>query len=270
MLSTKQLIVDVIRTQPGDSLREILRTSPSHDQEVCHDWLMQRRARQDALTPEKMKRNQSLVANGYLSLEEKKRKILRSLRRLEGLGVLRPPHSENQMLQMIAKDVRQQRLHRQRRGAELVKLRQTLSRLQVKSSFHSEQVDYYRHYITSCLDNLTASKSTNKKAAESRGKKKLLSYSATRLREKGVLIEIQDLPHTQFKNVMFDIVSGPETGSFTVKTRFLGVEMEEFLLKYQDLLQLQYEGVAVMKMFDKAKINVNLLIFLLNKKFFKK
>lgn len=39
---------------------------------------------------------------------------------------------------------------------------------------------------------------------------------------------------------------------------------------FQDLLQLQYDGVAVMKMFDKAKINVNLLIFLLNKKFFKK
>lgn len=38
----------------------------------------------------------------------------------------------------------------------------------------------------------------------------------------------------------------------------------------QDLLQLQYEGVAVMKMFGKAKVNVNLLIFLLNKKFFKK
>lgn len=34
----------------------------------------------------------------------------------------------------------------------------------------------------------------------------------------------------------------------------------------QDLLQLQYEGVAVMKLFNKAKVNVNLLIFLLNKK----
>uniref|UniRef100_A0A3B4YJT2 IQ motif containing GTPase activating protein 3 n=1 Tax=Seriola lalandi dorsalis TaxID=1841481 RepID=A0A3B4YJT2_SERLL len=200
LLSTKQLIIDVIRTQPGDSLRDILRTSPSHDQEVCHDWLMQRRARQDALTPEKMKRNQSLVANSNLSLEEKKRKILRCLRRLEGLGVLRSPQTENQILQMIAKDIRQQRLHRQRRGAELVKLRQTLSSLQVKSSFHSEQVDFYRHYITSCLDNLTAnSKSTNKKAAESKGKKKLpaLSYSAARLQEKGVLLEIEDLPPTQ-------------------------------------------------------------------------
>ena len=39
---------------------------------------------------------------------------------------------------------------------------------------------------------------------------------------------------------------------------------------FQDLLQLQYEGVAVMQMFDKAKVNVNLLIFLLNKKFYGK
>lgn len=38
----------------------------------------------------------------------------------------------------------------------------------------------------------------------------------------------------------------------------------------QDLLQLQYEGVAVMKLFDRAKVNVNLLIFLLNKKFYGK
>ncbi|XP_031167191.1 ras GTPase-activating-like protein IQGAP3 isoform X2 [Sander lucioperca] len=265
LLSTKQLIIDVIRTQSGDSLRDMLRTSVSHDQEACHDWLMQRRARQDDRTPDKMKRNESLVANGNLSLEEKKRKILRCLRRLEGLGVLRAPNPENQILQMIAKDIRQQRVHRQRRGAELQKLHQTLSSLQDKSSFHSQQVDYYRHYITSCLDNLThSSKSTNKK------KLPALSYSAARLQEKGVLLEIQDLPATQFKNVVFDIVPGPEKGTFNVKARFLGIEMEEFPLKYQDLLQLQYEGVAVMKMFDKAKINVNLLIFLLNKKFFKK
>ena len=38
---------------------------------------------------------------------------------------------------------------------------------------------------------------------------------------------------SRFKNVVFDIIAGPERGSFNVKARFLGVEMEEFLLKYQ-------------------------------------
>lgn len=64
---------------------------------------MQRRAQREALTPEKIKRNQSLITNSNLSLEEKKRKILKSICRLEALGVLKPPHSENQILHMIAK-----------------------------------------------------------------------------------------------------------------------------------------------------------------------
>ncbi|KAG7469536.1 hypothetical protein MATL_G00129770 [Megalops atlanticus] len=275
LLSTKQLIIDVIRTQPGETLSEVLKASISQDQEVQHCWMMQRRAERDARTPEKMKRNQSLIADGNLSLEEKKRKIQRSLRRLEALGVLTPPDTETQILQLIAKDIRHQRLYRQRRQAELVKLRQTLHSLHCKSSFYSEQVDYYSQYITTCLDNLTAKngKANGKKAAESKGKKSkqpTLTYTAARLHEKGVLLEIEDLPITQFKNVIFDIVPSEEGGTFQVKARFMGVDMEKFPLKYQDLLQLQYEGVAVMKMFDKAKVNVNLLIFLLNKKFFKK
>ena len=36
----------------------------------------------------------------------------------------------------------------------------------------------------------------------------------------------------------------------------------------QDLLQLQYEGLAIMKMFGRVTVNVNLLIFLINKKFY--
>ncbi|KAL4646730.1 ras GTPase-activating-like protein IQGAP3 [Arapaima gigas] len=267
LLSTKQLIIDVIRTQPGDTLSEVLRASVSKDQEAQHCWMMQQRAQLDARTPEKMKRNKSLIADGNLSLEEKKRKIQRSLRRLEALGVLTPPDTEAQILQLIAKDIRHQRLYRQRRQAELVKLRQTLHSLHSKSSFYSEQVDYYSQYITTCLDNLTSS---NSKVSGKKSKQLALTYTAARLHEKGVLLEIEDLPVTQFKNVIFDIVPSKERGAFLVKARFMGVDMEKFPLKYQDLLQLQYEGVAVMKMFDKAKVNVNLLIFLLNKKFFKK
>nr|AEA51083.1 IQ motif containing GTPase activating protein 2 [Oryzias melastigma] len=69
---------------------------------------------------------------------------------------------------------------------------------------------------------------------------------------------------------MFDISPTEEVGDFEVKAKFMGVEMEKVQLHFQDLLQLQYDGVAVMKMFDKAKVNVNLLIFLLNRKFYGK
>jgi len=108
---------------------------------------------------------------------------------------------------------------------------------------------------------------------------------------------------------MFEIGQAEDdVGKFEVSAKFLGVNMEKVTIvlqvRYerglacaqkayvkdqslvsfgkssfqcncyiisQDLLQLQYEGVSVMKMFDgRALINVNLLIFLLNKKFYGK
>lgn len=107
--------------------------------------------------------------------------------------------------------------------------------------------------------------------------------------------------HRRFKNAIFEISPSETVGVFDVKAKFMGVHLETLQLEYQvalpfsaslallavawpatyfgwalwvfvsqDLLQLQYEGVAVMKLFDRATINVNLLIFLLNKKFYGK
>ncbi|KAM9700023.1 LOW QUALITY PROTEIN: ras GTPase-activating-like protein IQGAP3, partial [Menidia menidia] len=279
LLSTKQLIIDIIRTQPGDSLRDILRSKASPEQEASHDWLVRRRAQVDAFTPEKLRRNESLVANGNLSLAEKKRKALRSLRRLEALGLL--PGGEEELLKLVAKDVRQRRLRPAAAGGGAKAAAAGAGRPAAEEQLPPaaggvlpplhhllpRAAGQYRHYTTCCLGQLARSAN---RSADSKKRRPALSYSAARLQEKGVLLAIEDLPASQFRNVVFDIVPAAETGSFTVKTRFLGVEMEEFLLRYQDLLQLQYEGVSVMKMFDKAKVNVNLLIFLLNKKFFKK
>ncbi|XP_050183784.1 ras GTPase-activating-like protein IQGAP3 [Myiozetetes cayanensis] len=266
LLSTKQMLVDVIQSQPGDSLPEILWTPASEHEEAAHDRLVHRRALQDAQTPAQLRRHRSLAANRQLSVEEKKRKIIRNLRRLESLGLVDSAHQYQELVDELAKDIRNQRRHRQHRRAELLKLRQTLHGLDAKTLFYEEQIDYYNQYIKTCLDNLAAS---NKVSGKSK-KLPSLHYTAARLQEKGVLLEIQDLPPSQFKNVIFDIIPCEESGKFQVKAKFMGIDMERFQLHYQDLLQLQYEGVAVMKMFDKAKVNVNLLIFLLNKKFFKK
>uniref|UniRef100_A0A8C6J8G4 Uncharacterized protein n=1 Tax=Melopsittacus undulatus TaxID=13146 RepID=A0A8C6J8G4_MELUD len=266
LLSTKQMLVDVIQSQPGDSLPEILWTRASEHEEASHAHLLHRRALRDAQTPAKLQHNRSLAANSHLSMEEKKRKIIRNLRRLESLGLLDPAHQYQELINELAKDIRNQRRYRQQRKGELLKLRQTLQGLNAKTLFYKEQIDYYNQYIKTCLNNLAAST----KASGKNKKLQSLHYTAARLFEKGVLLEIEDLPHSQFKNVIFDIIPCEESGRFQVKAKFMGIDMERFQLNYQDLLQLQYEGVAVMKMFDKAKVNVNLLIFLLNKKFFKK
>ncbi|CAI5787416.1 GTPase-activating IQGAP2 isoform X2 [Podarcis lilfordi] len=277
MMKTKRLIIDVIRTQPGETLVKILETPATEIQEAEHLKIIEKRAILDSKTPEKMKHSQSILEEGQLPLEQKKRKIQRNLRTLEQAGLVSSENKYQEIINEIAKDIRNQRRYRQHRKAELVKLQQTLNALNSKKAFYEDQINYYNTYIKTCLDNLTRKNSRrsiklNGKQEEKGNKLKNISlkYTAARLHEKGVILGIDELQPNQFKNVMFEITPGEEVGDFDIKAKFLGVEMEKVQLHFQDLLQMQYEGVSVMKMFDKAKVNVNLLIFLLNKKFYGK
>ncbi|XP_068166071.1 ras GTPase-activating-like protein IQGAP2 [Antennarius striatus] len=278
MTKTKKLIVDVIWIQPGETLPEILENAATAPQESEHIKIVERRAVQDAQTPEGLKSSPAVLEDSQLPLEQKKRKILRNLRNLEQAGVVTASNKYQDIINDISKDIRYQRRYRQRRKAELVKLQQTLTALNSKTAFYQDQMNYYDTYIKTCLDNLNRKNSRRSIKLDSKGdnkgskkwKPQSLKYTGARLHEKGVILEIEGLQANQFKNVMFDISPTEEVGDFEVKAKFMGVEMEKVQLHFQDLLQLQYEGVAVMKMFDKAKVNVNLLIFLLNRKFYGK
>uniref|UniRef100_A0A8D3D8M4 IQ motif containing GTPase activating protein 2 n=1 Tax=Scophthalmus maximus TaxID=52904 RepID=A0A8D3D8M4_SCOMX len=274
VIKTKKLIVDVVRIQPGETLTEILEIPATAPQELEHTKIVERRAVQDAQTPEGLKSNPAVLEDSHLPLEQKKRKILRNLRNLEQAGFATAGNRYQDLINDISKDIRYQRRYRQRRKAELVKLQQTLTALNSKTAFYQDQMNYYDTYIKTCLDNLNRKSIKLDSKGDDKGSKKWkpqsLKYTAARLHEKGVILEIEGLQTNQFKNVMFDISPTEEVGDFEVKAKFMGVEMEKVKLHFQDLLQLQYEGVAVMKMFDKAKVNVNLLIFLLNKKFYGK
>ncbi|XP_061831055.1 ras GTPase-activating-like protein IQGAP1 [Nerophis lumbriciformis] len=271
LLNTKRLIVDVIRFQPGETLTEILDTTAGPEQEAEYQRAMQRRAIRDAKTPEKMKQVKPVVDDS-LTLQGKKERIKSNLQRLSELGKVNPENRYQDFINDIAKDIRNQRRYRQRRKAELVKLQQTNTALNSKSNFFNVQIDSYNQYIKTCMDNLASKGKLSKPGVNKAKKSKQVSqkYTASRLYEKGVLIEIEDLQPNQFKNVIFEISPSETVGVFEVKAKLMGVHLETLQLEYQDLLQLQYEGVAVMKLFDRATINVNLLIFLLNKKFYGK
>uniref|UniRef100_A0A672SQD3 IQ motif containing GTPase activating protein 1 n=1 Tax=Sinocyclocheilus grahami TaxID=75366 RepID=A0A672SQD3_SINGR len=272
LLNTKRLIVDVIRFQPGETLTEILETVASPEQETEYQRAMQRRAIRDAKTPEKMKQAKPVVDDS-LTLQGKKDKIKSNLQRLGELGKVHPEKKYQDLINDITKDIRNQRRYRQRRKAELVKLQQTNAALNSKTNFYNVQIDYYNQYIKTCMDNLASKGKVSKKPGDNKAKKsKQVSqkYTAARLHEKGVLIDIEDLQPNQYKNVIFEISPSEVVGVFEVKAKLMGVHLETLLLEYQDLLQLQYEGVAVMKLFDRATVNVNLLVFLLNKKFYGK
>ncbi|XP_037657712.1 ras GTPase-activating-like protein IQGAP2 [Choloepus didactylus] len=275
-IKTKKLIIDVIRSQPGSTLTEILEMPATAQQEINHTKDMLNREIMDSKTPEEMKHGQFMIEDTNLPLEQKKRKIQRNLRTLEQTGHVSSKNKYQDILNEIAKDIRNQRIYRKVRKDELAKLQQTLNALNKKAAFYEEQINYYDTYIKTCLDNLQRKNTRRSIKLEGKGEPKgpkrvkPVRYTAAKLHEKGVLLDIEELQTNQFKNVTFDIIPTEDVGIFDITSKFLGVEMEKVQIDIQDLLQMQYEGVAVMKMFDKVKVNVNLLIYLLNKKFYGK
>ena len=64
-------------------------------------------------------------------------------------------------------------------------------------------------------------------------------------------------------------ISSDEAGVFNMEVTLLGAKVaEKEVLRLEDLLQSQYNKVDVITLFDNAKVNLNLLIFLINKKFY--
>lgn len=56
----------------------------------------------------------------------------------------------------VLQDIRNQRRYRQRRKAELVRLQQTNTALNSKTTFFNVQIDSYNQYIKTCMDNLAS------------------------------------------------------------------------------------------------------------------
>ncbi|XP_046403125.1 ras GTPase-activating-like protein IQGAP1 [Ischnura elegans] len=270
-VETKELLVITLPFLFGSNLSEAL-SIPSDERMIA-----QFEEFQEYISSQKILMPRSLSSEkSRMSLDEYKRHIRRNLNKLELEGFVSQDNHYQTVLTAIAKDICNRGKYRQIRQKELQTLRATKATLDTKSKFYEDQVAFYNQYIRKCLENLNAGKrnvhalkAAHKHTAKVKSKMSI-KYSADKLCAKGIVLEIEGLPKSQFKNVLFEISPLEENGIFEVKGKFMGVEMERMELNIQDLLQLQFDGVSIMDIFGKAKVNINLLLFLLNKKFYGK
>lgn len=278
LLRTKRMVIDIIRIQVGEHLSEVLNTPASDEQEEEHmknvknlEARKKKEQEEKKGDDESLLRTRSLLNENKLPLEDMKVRVKRNLEKLEANEIVSSKDNYQALVNMIARDIRNQRRYRQRRKQELTKLKQNMERLDQKAKFFEEQSDYYNQYIKSCLQSL-ANKS--KKAQKKKKKNPAVKYTAAELQRKKILLEIDGIESERLRNVMFEISqTDDDVGRFDVNAKVLGVNMDKVTIVFQDLLQLQYEGVPMMKLNVsnyQARINVNLLIFLLNKKFYGK
>ena len=179
-----------------------------------------------------------------------------------------------------------------------------MSNLKEKATFLQEATESYHNYIDSCMAQLGKT-GKNKKAPLIFSKQYFhmqdlkktgqmpkfgsFKYTAAELHKKGVLISLEDVAQNKYALCFFFpllllltvwnqlyrfplinlTISSDESGVFNMEVTLLGASVatkEE--LRLEDLLQRQYNKEDVITLFDTAKVNLNLLIFLINKKFY--
>nr|XP_018903621.1 PREDICTED: ras GTPase-activating-like protein IQGAP1 [Bemisia tabaci] len=265
-IATKELLVRVMPFLNGHNLPGSLRIEPSPEQEREFE------KRTEEILARHASNNCESNPDCYIgSLRNCKTKLRNYLNQLEEKGFVSRNDGYQSIISALAQDICNKRKYRKIQSQELQTVRETRKNLEDKICFYKDKVKYYNEYVQNCLENQKLKKNphTLSDSSKSKSKKKLCHrFSAKKLKETGVLLEIEGLPTSQFKNVQFEISPAETNGMFKVKGKFMGVEMETVEVNLQDLLRKQYEGVTIMDMFGQAKININLLIFLLNKKFY--
>lgn len=239
-----------------------------------------------------MKRTQSVTSDDghcdmVLSLQQIKGKIVEGALELEKHGLCSSSNNFQDLLNSVAQDIRNQRIYRKQRKQELRKLEGTLVGLDKKRGHMDSQIEQYDLYIGSCMSEITKKKKKGGGGFSlkrfGRGKKAKADeegfhaasykYSARRLMDKGVLISVDNVDGSKLK-VASIAISCDSAGIFKFNASVLGITAAEEAIAFQDLLELQYNNITTHKFFtdfqSPCTVNVNLLIFLINKKFYNK
>jgi len=96
-----------------------------------------------------------------------------------------------------------------------------------------------------------------------------IKYTHAQLEKEGIIVE-SNVPENRRSNIFFNI-SSPIPGSFIIELHYKGREKPilEMDLKLDDLLEKQQMGIQLLDL-EYVRLNVNRVIFLLNKQFLKR
>lgn len=284
-METKRCVLYIIRVQTGANLLDILvKPITAEDEQRWRDLL------RDDFSDDSETRGAYSDANMVdvtrMTYHELKRTALENVMRLEQMGRISKHNLYQDVLNAIASDIRTKSRRRVQRQRELEGVRLTLGNLHEKAKYLEQQRRSYDDYIEQAMATLQ-----NKK-----GKKRFLlpftkqynhqrelersgrvpkfgsfKYSARALSDKGVLVSWSGLGDRDVDKINMTI-SCDEVGIFALEGSRGHIQMPgaSALVSIEDLLQAQFESHQFMHIFEgNLKLNVNLLLHLIYKKFYR-
>ena len=192
------------------------------------------------------------------------------------------------ILDAIAGDVRSKHRKRIQRQQEKTSMREALSHLRERRKDFEEQIKSYHDYVDGAMATMQRGKGPKKRFVmpftkqyfhlrdlQKSGKPPQFGsfkYSAQDLYHKGILLSIDQISPLQFDRVDI-VISSNKIGVFTIEVFTSGGVSGSSLfastdVRMEDLLQAQFENKVSLSLFDgMAKMNLNLLLYQINKKY---
>ncbi|KAF3925345.1 hypothetical protein ABW20_dc0109411 [Dactylellina cionopaga] len=285
---TKRCVLYIIRVQTGTDLMDILVKPVTEEDEYKWQQTIAEDAadtkRHDAYA-EAMPTHHTLSDVSLMTYSELKKTALENVLKLEKTGKIARKNQFQDLLNAIAMDIRTKHRRRVQRQRELDGVKQTLSHLGEKAHFLDDKLHSYNDYIEQAMLTLQTKKGKKKgivlpftkqyfhlKELQRSGRVPKFGsykYSASNLFEKGVLVSMEG--HSHYEKISFTF-SSDEVGVFLVEVSQGAMMLPGGSAKIplDDLLQAQYNNHQFMTLFEgMCKLNVNLFLHLLFKKFYK-
>ncbi|KAK8009086.1 hypothetical protein PG991_011637 [Apiospora marii] len=284
-METKRCILYIIRVQTGANLLEILVRPPTEEDE--RKWAQV--LRDDFNNGSNTKgaySDANMVDVTRMSYFDMKRNALENIMRLEQLGRISKQNYYQDVLNAIALDIRTKSRRRVQRQRELEGVRLTLGNLHEKAKYLEQQRKSYDDYIEQAMATLQKHKGkkrfllpftkqyNHQRELERSGRVPKFGsykYSVRQLHEKGVVVSWQGVPDRDW-GVINLTISCDEVGVFNLEGSrgHIQIPGASASVSIEDLLQAQFEAHQFMNQFEgNLRLNVNLLLHLLYKKFYR-
>lgn len=217
------------------------------------------------------------------SLASLKKMVCADIPKLEGYEGISQARQYAAIFASFARDLQVKLSKDKYTGKELEIAHRTLAHLNEKAHHLDVQIVAIQDYLKSAIQVLSLNAKAKKpvlfsrhyahiKKLEKDGKVSRFGsykYTAAELFSRGILLGVAEYTVSQYEKISISISSN-DAGVFNFEATLLGVKIPQTAtLKLEELLDLQFNNVQKIALFGGlAKVNVNLLLHFLNKKFF--
>ncbi|KAI9246002.1 RasGAP C-terminus-domain-containing protein [Sporodiniella umbellata] len=294
-IDAKRLVVYVLKVQSGPSLVSIFQQPITMQHEAAWNQLKQKeftKPEQDCSQVTEKRRYLNLGRSNrivdlqklnFFQLKELTHRLVNDLKDEDS----EPCDSHYQkVLTDIARDIIEKNTRRIEREQEIERTKQTLNQLKEKREFLTAQIDNFECYLNSCIQGMAETHEKNrpkfsvpftKQYFHMRKLRKLnmvpkfgsYKYTVKKLFDRQVLSGITHVLEKSYDSTNI-VLSMDQANTITVQANYKHWPnpFVKAAIKYDDLLQAQFEGIKTMSILDgMVNINVSTFILLLNKKY---